>query len=177
MSSINEQQSENNHQDLQGKEALQKIKELAEKADICFFCTNISTNTPFSTRPMSIQEVNDEGLWFLSASDSTLNKEIANDPSVQLLFQGSTYSDFLNIHGTASISKDKQKVKQFWKPLFKTWFTEGIDDPRITVINVRPDKGYYWDTKHNMVIGFLKRAAGAIVGKTLDDSIEGNIRM
>ena len=175
MSSINQQQPQNNHEDLQGKEGLKKINELAEKADVCFFCTNISTGKPFSTRPMSVQEVDEEGLWFLSANDSHLNKDIMNDPSVQLLFQGSDYSDFLNIHGTASISRDQQKIKKFWKPLFKTWFTDGIDDPRITVIKVKPDKGYYWDTKHNMVVGLLKRAAGAVMGKTLDDSIEGKL--
>ena len=177
MNSINRQQPENNREDLQGKEGLKKIKELAEKADVCFFCTNISTGSPFSTRPMSIQEVDEDGIWFLSASDSHMNKEITNDASVQLLFQGSDYSDFLNIHGIASISKDQQKIKKFWKPLFKTWFTDGIDDPRITVVNVKPDKGYYWDAKHNMVVGLLKRAAGAVIGKTLDDSIEGKINV
>jgi general stress protein 26 len=177
MSSINQQQPEKNHEDLQGKEGLKKIKEIAEKADVCFFCTNMSTGKAFSTRPMSVQEVDEEGIWFLSASDSQMNNEIMNDASVQLLFQGSDYSDFLNIHGTASVSKDQQKIKEFWKPLFKTWFTEGINDPRITVVNVKPDKGYYWDTKHNMVIGLLKRAAGAVLGKTLDDSIEGKIKV
>jgi len=45
------------------------------------------------------------------------------------------------------------------------------------VIKVKPDRGYYWDTKHNMVVGLLKRAAGAIMGKTLDDSIEGRINV
>ena len=27
------------------------------------------------------------------------------------------------------------------------WFTEGVRDPRITVIKVTPEDGYYWDTK------------------------------
>ena len=143
MNSIDQQQQENNHEDLRGNEGLKKIRQLAKKADVCFFCTNISTGKPFSTRPMSVQEVNDEALWFLSTSDSHLNKEISSDSSVQLLFQGSDYSDFLNVYGTASITKNKQKIKEFWKPLFKTWFTEGIDDPRITVIKVKPDRGYY----------------------------------
>jgi len=79
------------------------------------------------------------------------------------------------ISGSSLITSSKQKIKKFWKPLFKTWFTDGIDDPRITVIKVKPDKGYYWDTKHNMVVGLLKRAAGAVMGKTLDDSIEGKL--
>ncbi len=176
--SINQQQPEDNYENLTGEEGVKKLKELAEKADICFFCTSIKSNQPFSTRPMSIQEVDDEGnLWFLGANDSNLYKEITTDPSVQLLFQGSAYSDFLNIYGTASASSDKNKIKEFWKPMFKTWFTEGIDDPRISVIKVKPMKTYYWDTKHNMIVGLIKRAAGTVMGKTLDDSIEGEIKV
>lgn len=178
MDSINKQQEEDNFENLQGAEAIKKIKELTDKAPSCFFCTDIETGKPFITRPMSVQEVDDEGnLWFLSANDSHKNYEIKNDSSVQLLFQGSSYSDFLNLYGTAIISQDKAKIKELWKPILKTWFTGGVDDPRITVIKVTPEEGYYWDTKHNMAVGLLKRAAGAIMGKTMDDSIEGNIRV
>ncbi|MEJ7604655.1 MAG: pyridoxamine 5'-phosphate oxidase family protein, partial [Kofleriaceae bacterium] len=64
-----------------------------------------------------------------------------------------------------------------WSPLLKTWFTEGLDDPRITLIRVRPTEGYYWDTKHNRFVVFAKMVAGAITGKTLDDSIEGTLKV
>jgi general stress protein 26 len=116
-------------------------------------------------------------LWFLSANDSHKNYEIRTDDYVQLLFQGSAYSDFLSIYGRATISEDKEKIKELWKPTLKTWFTEGVDDPRISVISVQPLEGYYWDTKHNMAIGLLKRLAGALIGQTIDDSIEGNITL
>lgn len=176
MNSINEQQPEENFKDLRGTEALKKIKELTDKASTCFFCTDIHTGKAFATRPMAVQKVDDNGnFWFLSADDSHKNVEATDDSSVQLLFQGSDYSDFLNIYGTAVISKDKVKIEELWKPILKTWFTEGKDDPRITVIKVEPSEGYYWDTKHNRAIGLLKRAAGAIMGETLDDSIEGNL--
>lgn len=176
MDSINKQQPEDNFEDLHGTEAKKKIKDLVDKASTCFFCTNIHSGQPFATRPMSVQELDDEGiLWFLSASDSHKNAELATDPAVQLLFQGSDYSDFLELYGNATISQDKQKIKELWNPILKTWFTEGVDDPRITVIRIEPVRGYYWDTKHNMAIGMIKRVAGAIVGKTLDDSIEGNL--
>lgn len=127
---------------------------------------------------MSVQKIDEHAnLWFLSAKDSHKNAEIKEDHTVQLLFQGSSYSDFLSLYGKASISTDKSKIKELWQPILKTWFTEGIDDPRITVIKVKPIDGYYWDTKHNMIVGLVKRMAGAIIGKTLDDSIEGNISM
>jgi len=177
MDSINKEQPEDNYQDLRGKEAIEKITELVKKAGICFFCSDIKTGKPFDTRPMSVQKLDEEGnLWFLSAKDSHKNKEIKTNDHVQLLFQGSPYSDFLSLYGKATISKDKEKIRELWQPVLKTWFTEGVDDPRITVIKVEPEKGYYWDTKHNMIVGMIKRMAGAITGKTMDDSIEGKIK-
>ena len=161
---------------LQGEAAQKKIRELNKKASSCFFCTAIKSGQPFMARPMSVQQLDDDGnFWFLSANDSHKNQEIAQDPMVQLLFQGSDYSDFLHISGIATISEDKQKIKELWNPMLKTWFTEGVDDPRISVIRFSPVEGYYWDTKHNMAIGMIKRLAGAITGKTLDDSIEGKV--
>ena len=178
MDSINKNQVEENHKDLMGEEGISKLKELVKKASSCFFCTKINSNKSFSTRPMSVQTVDDEGsLWFLSAIDSHKNEELKNDPAVQLLFQGSSYSDFLNIYGTASVSQNKEKIKELWEPTLKTWFTEGQDDPRISVIQVIPHEGYYWDTKHNMMVGMVKRLIGAAIGKTMDDSIEGKISL
>jgi general stress protein 26 len=178
MDSINKQQLEDNFAHLEGEEAKKKIKELAEKASTCFFCTNISTGKPFSVRPMALQKFDEDGcFWFLSASDSDKDEEISDDSRVQLLFQGSDYSDFLNVYGIATRSRDKEKIKELWNPMFKTWFTEGVDDPRITVIKVDAIEGYYWDTKNNKAIGLIKRIAGAVAGKTWDDSIEGTLNI
>lgn len=89
---------------------------------------------------------------------------------------GPADSDFLTLYGNASISTNKQKIDELWDPMIKTWFTEGKEDPRITVIKFNPVQGYYWDTKHGMAVAMVKRVIGAIKGETLDDSIEGNIR-
>ena len=125
---------------------------------------------------MSVQEFDDAGqLWFLSADDSHKNREVERDAKVTLYFQGSAHSDFLTLHGKASISRDKERIKELWEPLAKTWFTEGVDDPRITVIQVSPSEGYYWTTKHGKAIAGAKMLIGAAIGKTLDDSMEGRL--
>ena len=125
---------------------------------------------------MSVQQVDDQGnLWFLSADDSHKNEEVERDPSVRLYFKGSTHSDFLVLEGVTSVSRDKAKIEELWEPIVKTWFTEGVDDPRITVIKLTPREGYYWDTKHGSVVAGVKMLVGAAIGKTLDDSIEGKL--
>src|SRR5687768_4376999 len=113
MDSINKQQEETNLKDLQGTEAAKKLKDLISEAkNSCYFCTKITPGQPISTRPMSVQKVDDDGIcWFLSAKDSHKNQHLASDPNVQLFFQGSSHSDFLTLHGKATVSQDKQKIE------------------------------------------------------------------
>jgi len=182
MNSINKNQEEKNHQDLNPAAAVEKIKELTGIAKTCFLTTQESvspTSTPSKgTRPMSVQQTDDHGnLWFLVANDSHTYADISANPEVKLYFQGSAHSDFLYLEGTAALSADKAKISELWDPILKTWFTEGEDDPRIAVIKVKPVDGYFWDNKHGNVVAGIKVAVGAIIGKTLDDSIEGDLKL
>lgn len=178
MDSINKNQSEHNQENLSGSAAVERIRALVEEAQTCFFCTEPNAGDSLGTRPMSVRQVDDDGvLWLLSASDSHKNEEVQHNPEVKLYMQGSSHSDFLYLHGTASISTDRAKIKELWTPVIKTWFTGGIDDPRITVIRVQPIEGYYWDTRHGMAVAGVKMLLGAALGKTMDDSVEGNLHV
>lgn len=174
MDSINREQPEDNHETLQGQRAADKIKEIAKDAKTCFFCTLLRNGEDSHARPMSVRDVDDQGnLWFLSANDSHKNLDLESDPTVKLYFQASSYSGFLELTGRARVFKDREKIDELWQPMIKTWFTEGKDDPRITIIQVTPEAGYYWDNKHGDAIAGIKVMIGAAIGKTLDDSVEG----
>ena len=176
MDSINQNQPEDNREDLRGKDDVERIREMVDNAETCFFCTAVSHGSSGATRPMAVQKVDDKGtLWFLSASDSYKNSELEANPAVRLFFQVSEHAGFLTLTGRARISRDRNKIKELWNPLLKTWFTEGEDDPRITVIAVTPSGGYYWDNKHGKAIAGIKMLIGAATGTTLDDSIEGTL--
>ena len=177
MNSINKNQPEENKKNLSNTEAQKKIKDLADKK-ACFFNTSVATGESEGVRPMTVQKIDDNGsFWFLIANDSHTHQEISSDSKVKLFFQGSAHSDFLFIEGNASLTTDKQIISELWEPILKTWFTEGKDDPRVCAVKVEPSFGYYWDTKHGNVVAGVKILAGAITGKTLDDSIEGKINL
>lgn len=174
MDSINKNQPEQNREDLRGDKAIQKIRDLVDAAKTCFFCTT----GPSPSRPMNVRQIDDAGnLWFLSASDSHKNAELARDPAVTLYFQGSPHSHFLELHGRGFVSTDRKKIKELWEPVLQTWFTGGVDDPRLTAIQVTPSDGYYWDTKHGDFVAGIKVLVGAVLGQTLDDSIEGKLKV
>ena len=160
---------------LESKEAIVKLKELAEKIKVCMFCTNLGSS-PISTRPMGISEVDDDGkLWFLSAAASNKNQEIKQDEKVQLIFSDPANTHFLNVFGEADIFDDEKSIEKAWTPLAKAWFPEGKDDVQVTVIKVHPLDAYYWDTKDGKMISLLKIATSAITGTKMDGGVEGKL--
>ncbi|SEN69278.1 General stress protein 26 [bacterium A37T11] len=163
--------------DLSGKEALKKMKELAEKAKSCFFCSNIKTDVPLSVRPMSVLQIDDAGhFWFMSKDDSQKNQELKEDALVHLLFQGGTRSGFLNVYGISEVSKDKQKIAELWSAPLAIWF-DGKDDPSISLIRVEPLEVHYWDNEHGDLIALVKMAAGVVTGKKIHDGVHGDLEV
>ncbi|MBC7888002.1 MAG: pyridoxamine 5'-phosphate oxidase family protein [Ferruginibacter sp.] len=163
------------YKNLSDKEGIDKLKELVKSADICMFASHADADT-LSARPMSTQDVDDDGiLWFFSQASSNKNAELEADNRVQLFYANKNSSEYLSISGKATILKDEQKAKELWTGWVKTWFTEGPNDPELTIIKVEPGDAYYWDTKHNKMVSLVKIMAGAIIGKTMDDSVEGHI--
>ncbi|MCS3529012.1 pyridoxamine 5'-phosphate oxidase family protein [Chryseobacterium sp. JUb7] len=157
-------------------EAIKKIKELSESAKICMFCTELET-LPINSRPMGLQETDDEGnLWFISSDESNKNFEIKDDRRVQLFFMNNSDYQYLSVFGEASIYKDKTTIEDKWSPMAKAWFEEGKDDPKVSIIRVEPSETYYWDTKVGKLVSLFNFVSAAVTGKTTDnsDGVEGN---
>jgi general stress protein 26 len=161
---------------LEGKDAISKLKELATKVKTCLFCTNVK-GVPFETRPMATSEVDDDGnIWFLSGKDSNKNREInTQDDKVQLIYSDPAGVDFMTVAGRADVYYDRETIEELWNPIARTYFVEGKDDPSVTVIKVSPEEGYYWDTNHGKMVSLLKMAAGAVAGREMNDGIEGRL--
>lgn len=171
----------NNHNEVDhiknytGPEAIKKLKNLAESARICMFLTYKAIR-PMPSRPMALQLVDEDGImYFFSDKTSNTNSEITTDPNVQLFFENKRSSEYLSVYGTATISQDREKIKELWNLWAKTWFQNGPEDPSLTLICVKPYSVEYWDTKHNKMVQLIKIAASIISGKTMDDGVEGKL--
>jgi general stress protein 26 len=178
MDSTNHNQPEHHRENLTGDSAIHKIKSLVNTTKSCFFCTSIAVDGSTAARPMTVQKVDAEGnLWFLSARDTHKDEELKINPRVRLYFQGAAHSDFLEINGYATASQDRAKIDELWQPIMKNWFTEGREDPRISVIKVTAVDGYYWETKHGFAMTGIKMLIGAVTGKTTDVGHEGKLHV
>ncbi len=164
-------------QHLVNQDAISKMKEMAEDIKTCMFCTYDAQHV-MQTAPMSVNEIDDDGtFWFLSTKESTRNEDLEANSATDLIFAQPGSSSYLSVRGKSEVLYDRNKIDELWNGILKTWFTEGKDDPNISVIKFTPEEAYYWDTKNGKMVSFLKIAVGAVIGKTMDDGIQGKLEV
>jgi general stress protein 26 len=158
------------------REAITKMRQIAG-SETAMLCTFSGAQT-MNTRPMGTLAIDDAGsFWFFSCKDSSKNRELSQNGRVQLVYSVPGKSEYMSIEGTAKVSRDQRKIDQLWNPICKAWFPDGKNDPNITVIQVSPSGGHYWDTKHGTMITFAAIAASALTGKQLDAGVEGDLKV
>ena len=113
-------------------------------------------------RPMAVAELTQEaGMCFVTSIATQKVDEINGNPDVCVSFQDS--SRFASVTGTARLSRDRAKIERLWSPAWKAWFPKGKDDPEITLIEVTPSAGEYWDNAGIQGVKYLFEAARALV--------------
>jgi general stress protein 26 len=167
-----------NTENLNKKEAIDKLKTLVDDIMVCLFCTNLKTDDGATCRPMTAIKVCDQGnIWFFSEKSSGINQAIASDKNVQLFFSHPEKNSYLVVNGASEIILDKTKIEELWTPIAKIWFKEGKDDPNISIIKVTPTTAYYWDTDGNKMINFLKMVASVVTGTNLVEGNQGALKV
>jgi len=160
---------------LMNKDAIEKLKELAEKARICMMITCLEER-PMPSRPMYLQEVDDEGrLWFISDKTSDKNSQLKQNAELQLTFMNDSNSEYLSIYGKADIYSDQKSIDEHWSIMANAWF-DGKEDDSVSIIGVHPIEIKYWDTKHGKIIDMATMLYSALTGdKSVDGGVSGSL--
>jgi general stress protein 26 len=168
--------SENTY--IQHREAIRKLQDLATDINICLFFSGPFIADEPGCRPMSTSGVDEEGtIWFLSSRSSDKNREIAADPHVKLYYSSPGKSIFLVVRGMADILYDREKIRELWNPLDRTWFQGGETDPEISLIRVKPAHAHYWDARGNRMVNFFRTVATVATGIGLAEGHEGTLQL
>ncbi len=155
---------EKDYKELSGQEGREKIAALVKGIHIAMMMT-VAKDGTISSRPMGVQNKPFDGtLWFLTRSTSEKVDEIEQDQHVTLSFAEPSDSKYLTLKGRASVSQDRNKVKELWSPMYKAWFPKGEDDPEIAVLRVDVHEADYWEASSSKVVMMAKYAAAAMTG-------------
>jgi general stress protein 26 len=152
---------------LSGAEATEKVRELLKHFRSTMMMTQ-EEHGGFHARPMGLQGKASEfdgRLWFFTDDRSHKMEEIRDDHDVWLIFQSDGDSAYMELKGTARETRDQAKMEKLFKPLIRTWFPEGLDEPHITLIEVDVHEGRFWDSPGGMFQLLGAFAKSVLTGK------------
>lgn len=144
------------------EEAIQKLGELIRNVRVAML-TTLEEDQTLRSRPMATQEVEFDGdLWFFTKDDSPKAQEIQREQHVNVSYADPEQAIYVSVSGKAQILHDTEKAKALWRPAYKAWFPEGLDDPELALLKVRVEKAEYWDAPSSRLValvGFIKAIA------------------
>ena len=176
MSEQNDQHAQN-HNNLSGAEAKEKIASLVKGIHICMMNTAAKDGS-IDSRPMALQNTPFDGtLWFLTRGSSGKVEEVQSDQHVTLTFADTSNQSYITLKGRASVSSDRAKVHELWNSMYKAWFPNGPDDPEVTVLRVDVSDGDYWEASSSKVLFYAKYALAAATGGQVPVGESGHVKV
>ena len=153
----------------QNNDNTKKLRELIKDIKYAMLTTTEDDGT-LRSRPMAtLQSEFDGDLWFFTSADAPKVHEVEHHQQVTVSYAEPDQQKYVSVSGTAQLVRDRSKIEELWNPLFKAWFTQGLDDPNLALLKVSVDKAEYWDSPSSKVVrlvGFLKSIA---TGKPIDN--------
>jgi general stress protein 26 len=122
---------------------LQKFYELIDDIGTAMMTTR-RRDGHLESRAMANQKrASGADLWFVTMDGTGKLEDIAADPHVNLSYYKDRTREWISVSGIATISSDRQKIRELYAPDWKIWFPEEgdprhgtADDPRMVLIGV-----------------------------------------
>lgn len=132
--------------------------------------TTLNSDQSLSSRPMTQQQLDDNGsLWFFISDNSLLANDINQHPHINVTFAEPADSIYVAISGDAQVVKSREKAEELWSPAVAAWFPGGIDDPHLALIKLNIHTAEYWDSHSNKMLQLFAIAKAAISGEPPKD--------
>ena len=144
----------------------EKLKEMLKDIDFCMLST-VDDKGDIHSRPMSLNgEIDEDGnLWFFTSSESLKAQEVERLPKVNASFSDPGDHRYVSISGSAQLVKDRTKIRQLWKPVFRAWFPEGPDQQDVALLKVHLEKAEYWDSPSSKIAQVVSFVSAIVTGK------------
>ncbi|ATD66271.1 hypothetical protein CNR27_01405 [Luteimonas chenhongjianii] len=135
-----------------GAKDAQTIAKLIEDIDITMF-TSVGPGGYLVSRPLSTQKARFDGsrVWFFVASDSPKVAEITRNSKVNLAYASKGRNTYVSMAGDAYVNDDPEKIEEFWDDALKAYFPRGVNDPKLTLIEVQMRTAEYWDGPGSLI--------------------------
>ncbi|KAG7580034.1 hypothetical protein FFLO_00005 [Filobasidium floriforme] len=154
------------------KDRVAEVEAIIKKVGTCSL-TTVGTDGSLHSRAMRPASTDKLQPVFIYDNSSHKDEEVKKDSHVNVSFLEPTKGDWISIAGKANTTTDRETVKKYFNPATKAWFGDlgdGVhdgtaNDPRVTVLIVKPAEIRYFAQKDSMIGQAVEVATSALTGK------------
>ena len=147
-----------------------KLDSLVREIKLAMFTTTDDDSGRLYSRPMHLQGGLDGGhLYFFTYRESSKVDDLKQDRQVNCGFSNPDDNAFVSCTGRASITTDRNLMRDKWAEPLKAWFPQGIDTDGICLIDVTVEDAQYWDSRNQTMVHAYGILKAAITGEGVKD--------
>ena len=156
---------------------VQDIREWMEDIRVCMMCTLEGTNE-IAARPMSVQKVDEMNhVWFFTHIDTDKVKEANHHQEVVLTFMSEAKGVYLTVKGSGRSTQDKTLMQDLYNPMIKAWFPQGLDDPKLGLLEIVPESAEYWNATGGKIGEMFSIAKALVTGTMYNNGEHAEIKL
>ena len=123
-----------------------------ELSDSPFVMLGLQDVEDSRTRPMTAQiDVPDDGdksdggpIYFFASKTEHLVTAMGQSHRAVATYAAKGHKLFAHIHGTLTLSNDREVIERLWNPIIASWYKDGKDDPDLALIRFDADSANIW---------------------------------
>jgi general stress protein 26 len=142
-------------------DSLAKLRELTRDVHVVML-TTVDEDGTLRSRPMGAQSIDADGvLWFFTEATAPKVDDVQREQQVNVAYSHPT-DRWVSVSGTASLVRDREKMRQLWNPFVQAWFPQGPDGDNVGLLRVQVHGAEYWQSPGGRVVQLFKIARAAI---------------
>jgi general stress protein 26 len=125
------------------KSELEKLYAAIESIETAMMTTRRADGHLRSRAMANQKQADGADLWFVCREGTAKLADLATDNHVNLTYYRNSNREWVSVSGTATISRDRAKIRELYAPDWKAWFADDgdprhgtPDDPRMVLIGV-----------------------------------------
>jgi len=150
---------------------LDKFYEMVDDIEIAMMTTRRPDGHLESRAMASQKRAAGADLWFVSREGTGKLRDIEGDAHLNLSYYKDRTREWISVSGIATISRDRDKIRELYAPDWKIWFAEEgdprhgtPDDPRIVLIGVDIHAAVFLEVNKPQPVVLFEMVKGWVTG-------------
>jgi len=151
---------------------LEKLYDLIEEIEIAMMTTR-RPDGHLESRAMANQKrAAGADLWFVSPEGTAKLRDLEADPHINLAYYNDSTREWISVSGLATLSRDREKIRELYAPDWKMWFPNDgdprhgtADDPRFVLIGVTVHAAVFLEVDKPKPVVLFEMVKGWVTGE------------